>query len=93
VQRAAWQDLPPLPHVLTPTPPIAPLDAFTASLVTRRDPSFLAPLGHLVDPDGPSGHVDGLARPEPPRTLPAGARRRRKVRDIVVAVRHAWTAA
>ena len=72
VQRAAWQDLPPLQRTLTPTPPIAPLGAFTSSLATANDPSFLAPLGHIVDPDGPSGHVDGLARPEMPRTISTG---------------------
>jgi hypothetical protein len=52
VQRAAWQDLAPLRPTLTPTPPIAPLDTFTSSLATAHDPSFLAPLGHVVDPDG-----------------------------------------
>ena len=72
VQRAAWQDLPPLQRTMTPTPPIAPLDTFTSSLATAHDPSFLAPLGHLIDPDGPSGHVDGLARPELPQTISTG---------------------
>ena len=35
VQRSAWQDLPPMRPVMTATPPIAPLDAFTSSLATR----------------------------------------------------------
>ncbi|HOZ57478.1 MAG TPA: hypothetical protein PKY70_04770, partial [Nakamurella multipartita] len=72
VQRAAWQDLAPLRPTLTPTPPIAPLDTFTSSLATAHDPSFLAPLGHVVDPDGPSGHVDGLASPAVPHTIAGG---------------------
>ena len=72
VQRAAWRDLPPLKPVLTTTPPVAPLDSFTASLATARNPSFLAPLSHVVDPDGPSGQVDGLASPVTPATTTAG---------------------
>ena len=35
--------------------------AFRSSLTTHQNPSFLAPLGHLVDPDGPAGVVGGLA--------------------------------
>ena len=41
VQRAAWRDLPPLRPTVTATPPVAPLDSFTASLATARNPSFL----------------------------------------------------
>jgi len=66
VQRAAWRDVPPLQPVLTATRPVAPLDTFTGSLATARNPSFLAPLGHIVDPAGPSGQVDGLASPVTP---------------------------
>ena len=72
VQRAAWQDLPPIRPTVTATRPVAPLDTFTASLATSHNPSFLAPLGHVVDPDGPSGHVDGLARPVVPQTVSSG---------------------
>jgi hypothetical protein len=58
--------------VLTATPPVAPLDPFTNSLATARNPSFLAPLGHQVDPAGPSGHVLGLASPVAPQTVSGG---------------------
>ena len=72
LQRAAWQDLPPIRPTVTATRPIAPLDTFTSSLSTSHNPSFLAPLGHVVDPDGPSGHVEGLARPVVPQTVSSG---------------------
>ncbi len=86
VQRAAWQDLPPLRPTLTATPPIAPRDSFTASLATSHNPSFLAPLGHIVDPDGPSGHVEGLASPVAPQVISGGP-------DLPVAQRQASAAA
>ena len=72
VQRAAWRDLPPLRPTLTSTPPVAPRDSFTASLATSHNPSFLAPLGHVVDPDGPSGQVAGLASPVAPQAISSG---------------------
>ncbi len=72
VQRAAWRDLPPLRPTLISTPPVAPRDSFTASLATSHNPSFLAPLGHVVDPDGPSGHVQGLASPVAPQVISTG---------------------
>lgn len=34
----------------TATPPVAPLDTFVQSLATWHSPSFLRPLGHVVDP-------------------------------------------
>ena len=72
VQRAAWRDLPPLRPTVTATTPVAPLDTFTASLATARNPSFLGSLGHVVDPDGPSGMVGGLAAPIVPQQVSAG---------------------
>ncbi|HEY4991161.1 MAG TPA: hypothetical protein VII33_03665, partial [Nakamurella sp.] len=72
MQRAAWQDLPPLRPTVTATRPVAPLDAFTGSLATAHNPSFLAPLGHVVDPAGPSGHVAGLASPVLPQVMSGG---------------------
>jgi hypothetical protein len=57
----AWRDLPALQRTLAaPIEPAAPLDAFTGSLTAHQNPSFLAPLGHRVDPDA-GGLVDGLA--------------------------------
>ena len=71
VQRAAWQDLPPL-GTHAPIAPIAPLDPFVSSLATSSDPSFLEPLGHAVDPDGPSGTVEGIAHTGPPVHVSGG---------------------
>jgi len=73
VQRAAWEELPSIRPMLTATPPVAPLDTFTGSLATARNPSFLAPLVHQVDPAGPSGHVDGLATPVAPQIMSGGS--------------------
>ncbi len=58
---AAWSRLPPLQRSVADSTAIAPPAAFRSSLTTHQNPSFLAPLGHLVDPDGPAGVVGGLA--------------------------------
>ena len=58
---AAWTRLPPLQRSISDTTAVAPPAAFRSSLTSHQNPSFLAPLGHLVDPDGPGGVVGGLA--------------------------------
>lgn len=58
---AAWSRLPPLQRTVADSTAVAPPAAFRAALTTHQNPSFLAPLGHLVDPDGPAGVVGGLA--------------------------------
>src|SRR6478735_583342 len=58
---AAWTRLPPLQRSVSDTTAIAPPAAFRSSLTTHQNPSFLAPLGHLVDPERPGGVVGGLA--------------------------------
>ena len=58
--RPAWRDAPTLQRAVGIHPLIAPTERLTSSLSTWADPSFLAPLGHVVDPDGPAGRVDGL---------------------------------
>ena len=58
---AAWTRLPALQRSVADATAVAPPAAFRASLTTHQNPSFLAPLGHLVDPDGPAGVVGGLA--------------------------------
>src|SRR6478752_2718133 len=64
--RNDWAYLPPVQRSLDEHgPSVAPPDAFRAGLTTHRNPSLLAPLGHLVDPDGPSGVVGGLADAAP----------------------------
>ncbi|MGH3754337.1 MAG: hypothetical protein ACRDRP_16890 [Pseudonocardiaceae bacterium] len=59
----AWRSLPPIQRSLGPLAPVAPREEFAASLQTWRNPSFLAPLGHLVSPDAPAGVIDGLLSP------------------------------
>lgn len=68
--RDDWRTLPPLPTVLRSPVTTVAAGAFSDSLSTWHDPSFLAPLSHHVDPDGPAGLVTGLARaPESPEPL------------------------
>ena len=68
--RHDWAYLPPVQRSLDDHgPSVAPPDAFRAGLTTHRNPSLLAPLGHLVDPDGPSGVVGGLADAAPGEPL------------------------
>ncbi len=90
---AAWTRLPALQRSVADTTAVAPPAAFRSSLTTHQNPSFLAPLGHLVDPDGPGGVVGGLASsvggpipyqgmdelrvPDRPETRPAPAVQRR----------------
>jgi hypothetical protein len=67
--REDWHTLPPLPTVLrTPTMTVA-VGAFNDSLSTWHNPSFLSPLGHQIDRDGPAGLITGIAgasaSPEP----------------------------
>ena len=58
----AWRTLPPVQRAVSGSTPVAPLDVFVGGLASHRNPTFLAPLGHLVDPSGPSGSADGLVR-------------------------------
>ncbi len=60
----AWSTLPTIQRSVAPIAPIAPLDVFTASLTTARNPGFLAPLGHAVVEAG-GGEITGLTRPVP----------------------------
>jgi hypothetical protein len=60
---ADWRGLPPLQRVLDGAGPFPTPDAFGASLASWQDPRFIAPLGHFVLPDGPSGEADGLSSP------------------------------
>ncbi|MBA3340125.1 MAG: hypothetical protein H0T54_10355, partial [Geodermatophilaceae bacterium] len=64
--------MPPLQRTVEAADPTAPLASFPASLASWQDPRFLAPLGHVVDPDGPSGYADGLAVPVSPRFVSGG---------------------
>src|SRR5689334_7234442 len=61
--RREWVGMPALQRVVGPIPAIAARDVFTAQLASWRDPSFLAPLGHLVGGDAPGGVIHDLVRP------------------------------
>lgn len=57
----AWTGVAPVQRSLRdPIEPVATYDTFAGSLAAFRNPSFLAPLSHRVDP-GAGGLVDGLA--------------------------------
>src|SRR6478672_5399544 len=60
-----WPSVPGIQRVVTSMTPIADRAGFEHSLGTHQDPTFLAPLAHLVDPDGPSGRISGLMTPAP----------------------------
>src|SRR6478752_5134388 len=64
----AWRSLPALQRTIGTLEPVASNAAFEAGLASHHSPAFLAPLGHLVDPGGPSGEAGGLLRTA---TLPA----------------------
>ncbi|WP_433348859.1 hypothetical protein [Micromonospora sp. CA-111912] len=68
----AWQSLPPLQRVIPDEPRLNLPDTFTGSLAAWRDPSYLAPLGHLVGAAEPAGVLHETAVPvsESPRSVP-----------------------
>ncbi|MER5704952.1 hypothetical protein ABT023_23810, partial [Micromonospora sp. NPDC002296] len=68
----AWQSLPPLQRIISDEPRLNLPDTFTGSLAAWRDPSYLAPLGHLVGAAEPAGVLHETAVPvsEPPRSFP-----------------------
>ena len=59
--RDDWRTLPPLPSVVQPSVTTLATHAFSDSLSTWQNPSFLAPLGHHIDRNGPAGIVTGIA--------------------------------
>ncbi|MFD2765426.1 hypothetical protein [Micromonospora eburnea] len=65
----AWLGLPPIQRITPDEPRLNLPEAFTASLAAWRDPSYLAPLGHLVGAAEPAGVLHGAAAPvsEPTR--------------------------
>src|SRR5918992_2370945 len=71
--RDDWQELPAVQPSVGPLRPLAPLDVFTSGLAAHQNPSFLAPLGHRVDPDGPGGLVTGLAAVRAGNPIPYAA--------------------
>src|SRR3954447_15027381 len=69
----AWHRVAPLQRVVGSMPLTAPVERLTPSLSSWADPRFTTALGHVVDPDGPSGRVSGLVEPVPPRAAPGTA--------------------
>src|SRR4051812_3850039 len=59
----AWRGLPPVQRTVDDMPVTAPVSRLTSALASWGDPRSVAPLGHLVDPEGPSGRVEGLVMP------------------------------
>lgn len=59
----AWQGLPPIQRTTADEPRLNVPEAFTSSLAAWRDPSYLAPLGHLVGDAEPAGVLHGAAVP------------------------------
>ncbi|WTW99156.1 hypothetical protein OG216_40020 [Streptomycetaceae bacterium NBC_01309] len=61
-EAPAWPHMPPLQRTLA-TPPGVTIDptGFQGSLTTRQDTALGTPLGHLVDPEAPSGLGHGIA--------------------------------
>lgn len=73
-RQREWGTLPSIQRSVGAMRPVSPQQDFGDSLVSWRNPSFLAPLGHLVSADAPSGVIHRLIEPvAPPTTGPAGS--------------------
>jgi len=72
-RRSEWTALAPIQRSVETLRPVSPQD-FGDSLVSWRNPSFLAPLGHLVSADAPAGVIHRLIEPAaPPSDHPVGS--------------------
>ena len=62
--RPAWMDAPVMASSFGTPDLTVGIDSFRSGLAAHTPPpAFLAPLGHLVSADAPSGTVTGLAQP------------------------------
>jgi hypothetical protein len=69
VPERGWASLPSLQRAGAPMSTTVAVQAFRDGLASWRRPHpFLAPLGHTVSPEGPSGLVSGIAAPVPDAT-------------------------
>jgi hypothetical protein len=67
-RRTDWQLLPPIQRVVGDQWLVNPAGSLSSHLASWHDPSYLAPLGHEVPPDGPSGAIEPApVRAEPKR--------------------------
>ncbi|MGH3926784.1 MAG: hypothetical protein ACRDTT_28630, partial [Pseudonocardiaceae bacterium] len=65
-RRPEWTALPPIQRTVGTLRPVSPQQEFRDALVSWRNPSFLAPLGHLVSADAPAGVIHRLIEPAAP---------------------------
>jgi hypothetical protein len=63
--RAEWRQLPPLQRVVGDQWLVNPPDSLSSRLASWQDPTYLAPLGHAVIPQGPSGAIEPAPAPAP----------------------------
>src|SRR4051812_41123479 len=63
---AGWRAVPPIQRAVADPSLISPPERLKPALLSWRDPSFLAPLGHVVDPAGPAGYVHDAVIPSVP---------------------------
>jgi hypothetical protein len=68
--RADWRLVGPIQRVISEPPLINPVQRFSGSLAAWQDPSFLAPLAHVVAAEEPSGLIPQIATPVPAADLP-----------------------
>jgi hypothetical protein len=66
-----WRSVPPIQRAVATPALVSPPDRLQPALLSWRNPSFLAPLGHVVDPQGPSGYVPDAAIAGEPAGRPA----------------------
>src|SRR5690349_11996081 len=69
---AGWRSVPPIQRAVADPALVSPPDRIRPALLSWRDPSFLAPLGHVVDPQAPAGYVHDAVIPAPEPVAPAG---------------------
>src|SRR2546421_3949175 len=53
---SGWRELPPIQRAVDEPALVSPPDRLQPALLSWRNPSFLAPLRHVVGPAGPSGY-------------------------------------
>ncbi len=60
---AGWREVGPIQRAVATPSLISPATRMSATLSSWQNPTFLAPLGHVVSPDAPSGIVHDLPVP------------------------------
>ena len=65
-RQPEWPTVAPIQRIVGTMRPVSPQQDFADSLTSWRNPSFLAPLGHLVSADAPAGVIHRLIEPAAP---------------------------